>query len=332
MYDATRGYYLRCVDADDNRALRDKFDEVSNPEHWPEGNDKLETYEFECRDRSGTPLCLFSYIDYPGGWAAGEGSPTISIRDTAESSDSVLVLVDGKKVLDLLKGIRSEGRSILDDLMLIVPILQDCVAAQKPMHVFITKSDLIDPRKYPLRKIQDALFKVEPFEQVLRLQKSNTGLHMVPISSVGSGFCNLDKKTGQMIKKPAAIIHPYNVDLSIALTMYDHLKAIADRLESLARSQIAKGKLRRELYASIEKAIGAVDRSPLATFMLSINDPTLAGIFALFHTVLSPIRPLFRSKVSAIEDNIRDIESKMKQQKGSFPERHAYSGPNYPEV
>jgi hypothetical protein len=95
VYDVSRGYYLRCVDENKNTELLGKFDEVSAPEHWPEGNVKLETYEFECRDSSGTPMCLFSYIDYPGGWVARDGSPTISIRDTAQSSDSVFRRKEG---------------------------------------------------------------------------------------------------------------------------------------------------------------------------------------------------------------------------------------------
>jgi hypothetical protein len=62
-------------------------------------------------------------------------------------------------------------------------------------------------------------------------------VRMVPVSAVGDNFAWFDPATGKMKKQPDALARPYNVDVSLALTLYDHLKIIttASTRESLPK-------------------------------------------------------------------------------------------------
>jgi len=280
-----RGYFLSCTDESKSADLLDKFGEISESDDWPEGNSTLDEYVFECcyqkPNNSGfEKVCRFRFIDYPGGWILGQGAPTISIGRAALESDSILLLLDGRKIKDLVDGVSQDGdrqsngkqRSILDDIQIMTPILTQCIASKKPLHILITKSDILNPKFYPLDKIQDALLKVEPFAHALTHQAQTMALHMAPVSSVGDGFVTYDKTTGQMKKTPQATVQPYNVDLSIALTMYDHLKAIADRVEPGVARAIRRGRRKKKIFESIENALNSL-ASPVAVFLASNISP-----------------------------------------------------------
>jgi hypothetical protein len=259
-------------------------------------------------------LCRFTYVDYPGSWVLGEGSPGFSVQEKARSSDSILVLLDGKKIRDELENRQTtDMRSILQDVQLLAPILMDCVRAKKPMHLLITKSDLLNPRVHTLRRIQDALFRVEPFSDVLRIQSQHAALHMAPVSSVGRDFAILDEKTSEMKKVSRATVRPYNVDLSIALTMYDHLKAIADNLDSSVASQIEKGQFKMEFFAALKKATDSVIKSDISLFLAS--DP-MYGLPLI--QLLKTFNRFLGKKREAIDLEIKRMHASVNDQKSAF--------------
>jgi hypothetical protein len=284
-YRENLGYYLYCADEKQSADLLDKFSEISESDDWPEGNSTLDEYVFDCfymrpNNNGSEKVCRFSYIDYPGGWILGQGEPTIHIAQAALESDSILLLLDGRKIKDLLDGTyttddrrsNQKPRSILDDIQKMTPILNQCISSRKPLHILITKSDILNPKIYPLGKIQDALLKVEPFKRALTQQAQGMAVHMAPVSSVGEGFVAYDKATGQMSKNSGATIRPFNVDLSIALTMYDHLKAIADRVDPSVAQSIKSGQRKKKIFETIEKALSSVS-SPVSLFLASNLSP-----------------------------------------------------------
>jgi hypothetical protein len=317
-YSDKRGYWLRCPDELASSELLDQFAAIVAPDGWPEGTQKKKDYVFECcylpaKGTDPDSLCRITYVDYPGGWVLGQGTPGFSVQEKARSSDSILVLLDGKKIKDELEGRQTTDRSILQDVQALAPILMDCVRAKKPMHLLITKSDLLDPRVHTLRRIQDALFRVEPFVNVLRIQSQHAALHIAPVSSVGRDFAVFDEKTSQMRKFSGATVRPYNVDLSIALTMYDHLKAIADNLESSMASQIEKGKLTMQFLAALKKATDSVMKSDISVFLAS--DPTY-GVALI--QLLKTLNRFLGKKRDAINGEIKRMHESVSDQKSAF--------------
>jgi hypothetical protein len=318
-YNEGRGYFVRCLDEQSSSELLDHFNELTAPDGWPEATQGSKKYIFECcylpKDGSSpSALCRFTYFDYPGGYVLGQGSPTFPVRETARSADSILILLDGRKIKDLLDGRSSGDRTILQDIQAMAPILQDCVAARKPMHFLITKSDILNPRVQTLRRIQDALFAVEPFMQVLKVHSKYAAIHMAPVSSIGPNFAQYDNATGQMRKVSGATVRPYNVELSIALTMYDHLKAIADRLEPWVASQIEKGKIQLELLTALRRATDAVVTSPISVFLAS-ND---IGIGIAVIQALKGFSWYLKKKRKIIDVAIKRMHESVIDQKSAF--------------
>lgn len=103
------GYYINCADEKQSADLLDKFNEVTKSDDWPEGSSRLDEYVFDCfymkpNNNGSEKVCRLSYIDYPGGWILGQGEPTIHIAQAALKSDSILLLLDGRKLKDFLNG------------------------------------------------------------------------------------------------------------------------------------------------------------------------------------------------------------------------------------
>jgi hypothetical protein len=145
-YSDKRGYYLRCMNERLSAELIETFNEVERPNSgWPPSTQSAIEYNFECAYVPKVLLCSFSYVDFPGEWVVGEGAPTFSVRERAQASDSILVLLDGKKIKDHMDGEPNAGRSILDEVLIMIPIIQECAAARKPIHFLITKADLSTP-------------------------------------------------------------------------------------------------------------------------------------------------------------------------------------------
>jgi hypothetical protein len=329
------GYYLNCADEKQSADLLDKFSEISESEDWPEGNSTLDEYVFDCfymkpKNNGSEKVCRFSYIDYPGGWILGQGEPTIHIAQAALESDSILLLLDGRKIKDLLDGVyaaddRRSGqkqKSILDDIQKMTPILTQCIASGKPLHILITKSDILNPKIYPLGKIQDALLKVEPFKRALTQQAQNMALHMAPVSSVGEGFVAYDKATGQMSKNSGATIQPFNVDLSIALTMYDHLKAITDRVDPAAVQLIKRSQRKKSIIEAIDKALTSVS-SPVSLFLASNLSPDGGLSLGIGTVVIERFVNGFQEYIGAKKE---EIEAEIAKMRNSMTDKNSAFG------
>jgi hypothetical protein len=171
-YSEQRGYFLRCTDDKQGAELIENFSEIECTESgWPPATMSQGEYCFEClyvpkfRDVPNA-VCSFSFVDFPGGYVTGEvSSAAFSVRERAEASDAVLVLLDGKKIKDHIDGMPDAGRSILDDVLLMTPAIQACVASRKPIHFLITKADLLPLPAYELRRIQKQNREIKLLDQ-----------------------------------------------------------------------------------------------------------------------------------------------------------------------
>ena len=146
-------------------------------------------------------------------------------------------------------------------------------------------------------------------------------LHMAPVSSVGQGFAAYDKTSGQMNKNSGATIQPYNVDLSIALTMYDHLKAIADRLDPAVARLIKRGQVKKRIFEGIETALSSV-ASPVSLFLAS--NLTSGGVLsvgvgtAVIQRFVKGFEEYIGKKKEDIEVEIAKMRSSMTDKNSAF--------------
>jgi hypothetical protein len=318
VYSNKRGYFLRCTNDRLSAELIGNFSEIERTDSgWPPSTQSACEYIFDCAYVSkfvGAPntICRFSYVDFPGGWVTGEGAATFSVQERAQASDSILVLLDGKKIKDHMDGVRDASRPILDEVLLMTPTIQACAAARKPIHFLITKADLLPPSTYQLRRIQDELFRIVPFRELLEHQSRLAPIRMVPVSAVGDNFAWLDPTTGKMEKKPGAFARPYNIDVSLSLTVYDHLKILADGLDARISSEIARGRRTIEVIDAVRRiAESAASWSVIAT-IVHVLGPNVLGAMEIIKGIdyfLGKSRDKIDNKIQTILETVDDQKS-----------------------
>ena len=224
-------FILSCADIRSQNQLRNIFQQISNPERgWPPGTTGTQEYIFECehiKDEQRIKLFRFRYFDFPGGFL-GESNETdfAFILTQIRKAHSILVLLDGKKILNLLENREPQGGepTIFDDLSNMGNILQECVG--KPVHFAITKSDILNLKPNSLGRIKKKLMVHTSFRNIIEQRKSRP-TYLLPVSAVGNGFAKFDPETQQMKKLPNGIVEPKYVDMSLTFTLVDYLTKIA---------------------------------------------------------------------------------------------------------
>ena len=226
-------FVLSCTDIKSMNQLRNTFWQVSKPDgDWPAGTFSRNEYLFDCEHvKADKKISLFKfrYFDFPGGLISETNSDTAYafIESNVLNADSVLVLLDGKKIRNLLDDVTPpEGEStIYEDLDMMAYFLQKC--SGKPMHFVVTKSDILNPRTYSLGRIRKSLMRHKHFRNIAEQQKAPA--YLIPVSAVGNDFAVFDPATQQMRKKPQGLVKPTRVDIPLTLTLVDFLKKEASK-------------------------------------------------------------------------------------------------------
>jgi hypothetical protein len=188
---------------------------------WPPPSYLVSKFEFTCFHKlhgKNIPLFRFDYVDYPGGYLT-EANDEFSVESFVNRAHSILVLLDGQKIYDLLEEKAEDYPSIYSELDKLVVVLNECVG--RPVHFLITKSDIFDFKVHPLEKIRDAMLEHPQFRNVVEQICEFGPVHLVPVSAVGPNFAVYQK--GEMKRRRGAQINPTLVDLSIGLTMVDYI-------------------------------------------------------------------------------------------------------------
>jgi len=224
------GFFLS-VPLEQRRLLGQKFAQVANQAEWPPGTVGQSDWRFTCNvfalDNKTYPAFEFDYIDYAGGVLTNPGLSD-EIEAEAESADALLGIIDGHKLIaEMDSGVAApEGTPLGQDLESLLPIMAHHTA---PVHLIISKWDLFH-NKYSLREARDRLLKYPGFESLVRLRvRQETPIRLIPVSSVGMGFTEL--QDGEMQKIPGAVPHPFQVEMPIAHVLLDNLQARIKELE-----------------------------------------------------------------------------------------------------
>jgi len=178
-------------------------------------------------------LLIFRYLDFPGGFVTENKSEEdlTFILTQIKRAHSVLVLLDGKKIRNLLEGRPppDDEPTIFDDLDMMAGILQQSIG--KPLHFAITKSDILNPKLHSLSKIKKNLLRHNGFKNLVTHQNGRP-VYLLPVSAVGSKFAEFDPVTQEMKKRPDGLIEPTYVDMSLTFTLVDYLKKISAQLRN----------------------------------------------------------------------------------------------------
>src|SRR5262245_28094214 len=106
------------------------------------------------------------------------------------------------------------------------PFLQKC--AHRPIHFVITKWDILQD-KYSFKQVKDELLNNENFRKFISQRVDlHSPVHLIPTSSLGKDFAVFDLKDLRMKKVKGGKIKPYNVELSIGMTITDQLLLLSN--------------------------------------------------------------------------------------------------------
>src|SRR5262245_6249115 len=248
IQDDGRNNYSVVVESGEHRGfLIDTYDQIVNTNaDWPIGTADITDFEFQCiysSKESELPIFRFHYVDFPGGFVTRTkiGDNEFNIMSAVKEAHTVLVLIDGKKVLNELEGVDDGGPSIHKDLSDVLDVVQRCI--RRPLQFVLTKHDLLS--KYSLAEIRDVLLANEHFVRIIT-QRKKLGMptYLIPVSAVGTRFAEWDRASGAMKKKRNGRPEPYNVDLTLCY-------AITDALLTRFKQQQAPGDATKGALASM---------------------------------------------------------------------------------
>jgi GTPase SAR1 family protein len=215
----------------DKKLLQQYYDRISNPEMpWPAGSVSSKEFEFKCVRRvegaaKDIPLFRIKYHDYPGAYLTDTEAyrdDQLDIEQETQRAHSILVLIDGYKIFERLEGYPPAGETLESDLHAIIPLLER--SARKPIHFLVTKWDILKGL-HSFASVKSALLECESFSNFVENRRESC-VRLIPVSAVGNDFVKFDLSTRTMTKIKGKAIRPYNVDLSIVLTLMDQIFAL----------------------------------------------------------------------------------------------------------
>jgi hypothetical protein len=229
------GFYLR-VSGEQHARLTQIYNTMTDSAgDWPPGTVNERQWTFTACAPSPYanttfPAFQFTYLDYAGGHLKdGTQVGALDPSRHIETSDAVLVLIDGLKILQRLQGRehRDPNERLGGDLNFLMPYLNTGVT--RPVHFVVSKSDLLEPH-YDLKRVRDCLLEFPAFRDFVAY-RWNLGLptRLIPVSAVGQGFAKLSAQ-GVMLKNPNQVPEPKDIEISMAATLSDMFESTAMRL------------------------------------------------------------------------------------------------------
>jgi hypothetical protein len=320
-------FFLGCPNSDQRAELLDKINALQDTSgEWPDPTYLESYFNFEClHNLKGKDINLFRfrYVDFPGGFLV-RPPKRFSVDSYARSSHSIIVLLDGQKIVDLLNGNLTPISSDLDKM---IHIIQPCIG--RPIHFVITKSDLLNLADQTLESIRDRLLRHKGFRDVVEQLVEHGPVRLIPVSAVGPNFAKYEN--GVMKKCPDGVIEPMHVDLSIGMTLVDQIKmlkaaGLVKSSEEAAEEQAAHAKLwlvdkSRWLIAKIlmlsELAKKLNNDSAASTFMqfLPIN---LTAMLAHYESYVKMADGRFAAIATGLEDEISRLSDSIFDRKSAL--------------
>jgi|GEM_PF-6358898 len=305
--DGVTNFFARCDDPEQHRELCDNYDQLLDTEaEWPAGSYRVDSYDMSCFHRlRGRSLPVFSirFHDYPGGYVSDQIERREFIEARAEHCNSVMALIDGRKLLDRLEDREANpAHSLHKDLDGLVRVLQQCVG--KPIHFVLTKADLLAPAKYPLKDIVAELKRHKGFGHILAQQiDAGASCFLVPASAIGPNFAWLDPADDLIKKRRNGTIEPYNLEVMTSVSMVDTVLDLARIAEGPAAEPDAGPRpLAKRLKDKLGNKLGYARMAAPAAL------PVFGPLGVLGIIGISAVSERFiANKSRSFEDKVREI-------------------------
>lgn len=274
---------------------------------FPSGTMDLKKYrvDFYHRPQNNEKNILFTVhlMDYPGGYLDRPADDVnAEFIDFLKNSQSIIILVDGEKIIRLVDQENEENRNDLyNDLNKIVDWLQ-FAHNQCPTHVLITKSDIFDRNNsnHKLDNIRSTLRQHGNFRNFL--DNHHKPIHFIGITSLGNDIISRDSD-GRMRRVPApGNINPRNIDYSVLLVLIDHIRMLYNVTNT--NNQAAFFDYVRQvdwLLKAIQRAAGVCGYT-LPTEFAQLNH--LIDLIFHFKDKLSPFDMSIDNHKKTLENNI----------------------------
>lgn len=241
-----RRYYLD-TSAEQRILLSEIYSSVSDTtKPFPLGTrvGDMREFVFDCvavDDASGAraPVLRVSYLDYAGevlerGQEGGSTSLT-ELAAAMEGADSLLGIIDGYRVWQLLQGIPAGETHFRNTLR---PLFGFMARASCPIQFVLTKWDLVrnfgEPQdaddQQRLDCVIEALMGFEHFSSLVHEHSSRQVVRLIPVSAVGREFAHI--VDGTVSKRRGGILRPYNVDAPFSAVLPDLFKQVEATLDT----------------------------------------------------------------------------------------------------
>jgi hypothetical protein len=302
--------------ADDSRILQRCYDGIANPElPWPPGNRTSQEFEFKCVRRregeeKGFPLFRIRYQDYPGAYLTEEYvDDNLDIEQETQRAHSILVLIDGIKIFERLEGYPPAGETLESDLHAIIPLLER--SSRKPIHFLVTKWDILKGL-HTFEAVKTALLDCEAFSNFVQ-GRPESCVRLIPVSAVGNDFAKFDLGSQTMVKLKGKAIRPYNVDLSIVLTLMDQVFALGKAAVGSKKIAywIVKG-LRRGTWLS-RLVLGTIDLD-VPFFPIKFRLGKILRIFVIAESHLGSVEKDIVNEISQAKDRTSAFQAILQAQ------------------
>jgi hypothetical protein len=274
----SRGFFLRSEGIDPPRRLTKIYQQVAGKGEWPEGTKRNEVSEwkFTCyvqskKDGSIFPACHYTFFDYAGGLLTeteDEEESDSKFEQAVGEADTLLGLLDGKKLLDAMRGKEAAWDAIfLTDLPAMLRKMQ---FTKVPIHFVVSKWDLFEG-EYSLEQVREFLLEVDQFSNIVETRRDiGSPVRLIPVSSVGKGFA-VPQANGSM-EKTGKAPKPFQVEMPLACVIPDIMQK---HLNELMRKKEAEKSRAVEIKADInfwDRFTQAVAGSVgVARFFLPVN-------------------------------------------------------------
>ena len=264
---------------------------------WPAGSQlgDIREFMFDCKahDSAGAVRTVFriSYLDYAGdllepGVKHEEAGDLLElgvgheeagkIEAKVKQAHALLVIIDGRRVLQLLAGDR-EGDRYFD--VRLQPLLLLAGRASCPIQLIVTKWDLLhrpgessnggESRLHEVMACLEPKLKIEHLVRGSHAQKAR----LIPVSAVGQDFVTV-LDDGSVVKRPGGMLAPVNAQVPLCAVLPD---AIKQAEQSLADQPNVRQEVLDEVRRTRPGGASAIVRSVLDSPAGTLLKRTLSG-------------------------------------------------------
>ena len=139
-------FSISCDNPEQGSLLNEKYVQIIDPlREWPKSTKRADvsTWQFTCnvqtRDLTIYPAVKFTYIDYAGEILTEPKQGEVVLEEIKQA-DTLLVMLDGYKILRLMEG-EKDYHFVHAELQMLLQIVSQ---SRQPVHFVLTKWDLFD--------------------------------------------------------------------------------------------------------------------------------------------------------------------------------------------